>query len=118
MILIKIIGNLNIIIIIKIYIGEYDGELTPELTYDLKAGNIPEFSFIKRIEFGIFDNQKDKLIIDIDILEGNEIDILNNFVKILQQASTSNYVLGGFNILNYDIPLFNSLSSFSMKDKL
>ena len=86
------------------HVYEDNSEITIEECYQKKAGLLAEFSQVTCISLGYEQNEEFKLntIYGVD-----EVALLNQLSKILNQFEKNWYVLAGHNIIGFDCPYLN-----------
>ncbi len=78
---------------------------TDEEVYEEFAKYVPEFSRIDSIAVGTIDELKPKVFTtDVNILSGEEATLLKDFADILDNPKIFSLTLGGYNVINYQIP--------------
>jgi len=82
--------------------GKLD-ESTYEVSWMDKASHVPEFCSIDSICLGYLKDNK----LETKELNGSESDILTDFNGILNKVAKNDWIICGWNIKNYDIPLLN-----------
>lgn len=79
------------------------GEDSYEICWMDKAMNVPEFCKLDMVCLGFMSEGKLKT----KELRGEETDILKELNKILDKVQENEWILCGWNIKNYDVPLLN-----------
>lgn len=88
------------------YINDYSnivGEDGYEISWMDKASNVPEFCRLNLVCLGFMSEGKLKT----KELKGDEETILKELNKILDKVQDNEWILCGWNIKNYDVPLLN-----------
>lgn len=76
-----------------------------QIIYNEFAKYVPEFAIITSIAVGTIDELKPKSFsTDVNILTGEESRLLKDFSAILDNSKIVTLTLGGYNVINYQIP--------------